>query len=126
MHYNLQVGVEYTRDEIHSMFGGSTQWFLPRANSKVVCACLTLRLNPKAPFEILVGCGVEKEKSAELLSHQTNPIPIFIKQDTNRWQYTGEFVCTRYSTDIAVIRPKAERAGRDDVAGVLFMNPTVR
>lgn len=49
------ISEAYTRDDIHKELGGSVQSFLPTVNGEVVCACLSRKMNPNAPHEILVG-----------------------------------------------------------------------
>lgn len=38
---SLTTGDSYTRAQIHNLFGGSVQSYLPMVNGVVVCACLT-------------------------------------------------------------------------------------
>lgn len=87
----FDVGREYTRDEIYDIVGGSKQSYLPTKNGKVVAACVTHKMNPRAPREILCGRGPKIEAAGALLAQQLGPIPVFLKQDVNRWEYQGMF-----------------------------------
>ena len=83
------IGQDYSRREIHEKVGGSLVSYLPTREGAVVCACLTKKLNPRAPEEILVGTGPGIEGAGEILIGQTSPIPVFIKRSVNRWTYHG-------------------------------------
>ena len=97
----LNVGDTFTRNQIHEMFGGSVQSYLPHVNGKVKCICLTRELNPsfddsiKPPAFtklIMVGEGDGIEKAADMLSNQTKePLPTFLKQSSGSWEYIGDF-----------------------------------
>lgn len=87
----FDVGLDYTRDEIHAKVGGSKQSYLPTKNGAVVAACLTQGLNPQAPRVILCGRGTRIEPTGELLAQQPYAIPVFLKRDVNRWEYQGLF-----------------------------------
>lgn len=87
----FDVGRQYCRDEIYDMVGGSKQSYLPTKNGKVVAACVTRKMNPQAPWQILCGRGPIVESAGALLARQPGPIPVFLKQDVNRWEYLGMF-----------------------------------
>jgi hypothetical protein len=85
------LGQEYTRDEIHERVGGSKQSYLPTRDGAVVAACLTQRLNPRAPEVVLCGRGPIIAVAGGMLAEQTEPVPVFLKRATNRWEYRGHF-----------------------------------
>jgi Domain of unknown function (DUF6697) len=87
----FKVGSEYTRDQIHEHLGGSKQSYLPMVAGHVVAACLTPRLNPRAPHVVLCGRGLVIAAAGAALAKQTEPLPVFIKRGTNRWEYQGRF-----------------------------------
>lgn len=115
------IGRTYTRDEVHDQVGGSKQSFLPTVNNEVVCACLTLRLNPDAPTVILAGAGPVIMRSAKRLGQQSAPIPVFIKRAPGTWEFVGDWHPVRSSTDAREIAPLAARAGRRDVRVAVFL-----
>jgi hypothetical protein len=62
----FELGVSYTREQIHAQLGRSLQSYLPHVGGRVVAACLRLDTNPDAPAVILVGMGDGIEHAAEL------------------------------------------------------------
>jgi len=84
-------GREYTREDIHAQLGGSKQSYLPTKNGAVVAACLTHKLNPRAPQVILCGRGARIEPAGQMLAAQSYAIPVFLKRGVNRWEYQGLF-----------------------------------
>ena len=87
----FRVGNEYTREYIHRRIGGSVQAYMPTVSGAVVAACLTMKMNPRAPKVILCGKGPIIAKSGATLSKQREPVPVFIKRAVNRWEYQGKF-----------------------------------
>jgi len=95
----FQVGTEYTREQIHSHCGGSKQSYLPTVKGQVVAACLTPKLNPRAPAVILCGCGPVVAAAGAALASQSEAIPVFVKRGVNCWEYQGQFrVRSAYSS----------------------------
>lgn len=90
----FDIGSEYTRDEIHNYLGGSKQSYLPTLSGQVVAACVRLKLNPHAPNVILCGKGPIIASAGASLAAQHDPVPVFIKRGTNRWEYQGKFKVT--------------------------------
>jgi len=115
------IGQTYTRADIHRKIGGSIQSFLPTVNGEVVCACLSLKLNPQAPAVILAGDGPRIVSTAEQLGRQTSKIPVFIKQQSNAWEYVGDWRPIRSTSDRAEIAAYEESADRSDVRIAVFM-----
>jgi hypothetical protein len=110
----------YTREQIHAALGGNPRAYLPVKDGRVVAACFRKDRNPDAPDVVLPGTGPHIEGSAKLLSRQVEPIPVFLKDATNRWRYVGDYRCAGLSRDKAEIDALAKKAGRDDVACVLL------
>jgi len=52
---NFKKGSEYTLAEISSVLGGESQSYLPQRGGKIVCGRFTLKMNPEAPYTVLVG-----------------------------------------------------------------------
>lgn len=117
----FELGKSYTRREIHNVLGGSVQAFLPDKGGRVVCACLTRRLNPDVPNVILVGGGPDIYRRGRMLANQGGTIPVFLKNASDDWRYAGEFEVERASEIAADIAPWQSRAGRDDVRIVIHM-----
>lgn len=117
-------GKTYSREAISERLGGSRQSYLPQVNNEVVCACLRRDLNPDAPDVILVGIGEDRERKADLLSNQTDPIPVFVRERSSEWCYVGEYRFQSSTTDPEVIARHAQRAGLEgEVTRVVRLRP---
>jgi len=86
------LGNEYTRHEIHAHLGGSMVSCLPTRNGAIVAACLSKKFSPRAPEIVLCGRGVRTSPVSELFASQQVQIPVFLKSESNRWQYRGHFL----------------------------------
>lgn len=66
-------------------------------------------------------------QKAEWLREQTEPLPVFIKQAPNAWEYRGLWQVVGSTEDIRRIKPEASAAGsaagQDDVVMVIYMEP---
>ncbi len=83
------IGKNYTRDQIHNQLGGSKQAYLPTVSGNVVAVCVKPELNPRAPNVVLCGNGPVITSAGAALAKQRDPVPVFIKKGTNRWEYQG-------------------------------------
>jgi hypothetical protein len=113
------VGQEYTFDAIALALGGRPFGYLAQVGSRIVCGRFTMEMNPRAPYEILVGDPPGVRRKAEMLAAQGGVIPAFIKEGTNRWRYHGPMEVVGFETNPRIVRAKAKEADRDDVVGVL-------
>lgn len=111
----------YTRKQIHEKYGGSVQSYLPTVNGKVVCACLTGKLNPDAPNVILIGNGPIVKLTAEKLCEQNEPIPVFLKKKTNKWECKGEYKVVSHSKSDKELKKHREKSGRSTVSQVIYL-----
>jgi hypothetical protein len=87
----FEVGKDYSREFIHTVCGGSKQAFLPTRQGKVVAACLRMDLNPQAPDVILCNSAASSRAAGRTLSRQAYPIPVFIRSETDRFRYVGQY-----------------------------------
>jgi hypothetical protein len=94
----FKIGRYYTRDEIAEALGGAKQWYLPTVKRRVVAVCLRKEHNPKAPNVVLCGFGKRVEKTGEWLASETLSLPVFVKDEINRWQYHGRYKVISSST----------------------------
>jgi hypothetical protein len=117
----FQRGKVYSRATIQRRLGGGLQDYLPHVEGRVVAGCFSQELNPQAPNVILPGTGPEIERWARVFAEQRTAVPVFIKQRSNEWYCMGDFRCVRLVADAATVREYAERARRDDVTMVLFL-----
>lgn len=65
--------------------------FLPTHHGKVVAACLKLERNPQAPDVVLCSTGAAQRAAGRTLARQTDAIPVFIRRDSDRWRFMGQF-----------------------------------
>jgi hypothetical protein len=112
-------GALYTRSEIHRELGGGTQEFLPHVDGEIVCGCFTPDLNPDAPNEILPGNGPGIVRWATRFYEQRSPVPVFLKRDTNQWEYVGNWIAERLITDRSEIAKRQQRTSRTDISMIL-------
>jgi hypothetical protein len=85
------IGRYYSRIEIAAKVKGALQWYLPTYNREIVAICLRKSHNPKAPNVVFCGFGKRIEKTGEWLSRETRSLPVFVKEESNRWKYYGLF-----------------------------------
>jgi hypothetical protein len=117
-----EAGEFYSREEISRMLGGSSWTYLPRNRGDVVSGCFRTDLNPKAPYEILVGHGKLRISSAKRLVEQDKPIPVFLQRASKRWEFIGYYRGVKYSDAPGEVAAKARTANLDgQVAGVLYL-----
>ena len=118
---SFEHGAVYTRLHIHDVLGGGVQSYQPRRNGRIVCGCFIQTLNPTAPDIVLVGNRAHVIRDAELFARQSYPVPIFIKQGVNRWEYVGNYVVARYATDPAELQSLRKEAARPHAVAALFL-----
>lgn len=99
----FRLGERYARPHISEVLGGSSIDYLPTVDGRVVCGCVTLDHNPEAPNIIIPGTGPVIQRTAELFCQQTHFVPLFIRRQTNEWEYVGNFRVARFTTDPADI-----------------------
>lgn len=98
--------------------------YLPQKGSRIVCGRFTSEMNPEAPERVLVGNPPKVQRKAELLAAQGGVLPIFMKIAPGRWEFQGPMEFVAYITDMAVVGPKAAKAGRaGEVVGMLEFRP---
>jgi len=118
----FKKGHKYTRDEIHSVLGGSVEMYLPTKSGRVVYGAFTLNLNPDAPQIVLPGIGPVIEKTARIFAKQQYAIPVFIKRQVNKWEYFGLHKVKRLVEDRKTIAEHERRSGRpNQISMVLFL-----
>jgi hypothetical protein len=117
----LRAGHFYTREQIHGLLGGGLQDYLPHQDGQVVCGCFRRDTNPNAPDIILPGNGPDIQKWARVFREQSYPIPIFIKRESNAWEYVGDYEVERWADNSSEIVRYAKLSERTDVTSVLFL-----
>ena len=81
----------------------------------------SLRELPTAPDVVLVGNRPHVIRDAKLFAAQRYPVPIFIKQGINRWEYVGNYMVERYSTDPGELQSLRKKAARPHAVGALYL-----
>jgi len=118
------VGQEYTMKVVQAVLGGDTMSYLPQVGGRIVFGRFTTDMNPEAPEKVLVGDRPQVKRKAELLARQGGVLPVFMKIEPGRWRYHGLMEFVEYVTDMAVVEPKAAKAGRSgEVIGMLVFRP---
>jgi hypothetical protein len=118
------VGQEYTFDAIAAALGGRPFGYLAQLGGRIVCGRFTREMNPRAPYEILVGDSPGVRRKAEMLAAQGGVIPVFIREGTNRWRYHGPMEVVGFETSPRVVRSRAKETDREDAVGVLSFRDT--
>ena len=86
----FEKGSQYTRGQIHEAVGGSVRAALPTRGGKVVCACLTVEKNPRAPEEMVVTQQERALQLARAFAASGEAVPVFVRTRRGDWEYTGE------------------------------------
>ena len=116
----LRIGKTYTRKQIHAAVGGGDfQSYLPHKNGDVICGCFDPSLNVRAPVEIDIGKGKDVVRYAKRLVEQGTPVPVFLKQSTDNWEYKGRFRAVKYSKNQRDLRQSMKR--RPNAIAVLYL-----
>jgi hypothetical protein len=79
------------------------------------------RDNPSAPWEILVGKEESHIRQAELLARESSPIPVFVKEAVDQWEYWGNFQFERYEKDQDRIRPMLPENRVENTSMVVYL-----
>lgn len=116
----FERGHFYSRLEINKVLGGSVRAFMPTLMGKVVCVCITLKLNPEAPGVILCGVLPGTRRAGTLLVSQTESVPVFFKRKPGRWEYLGHYVVEGSSISPQDINKYEEKAKRK-LSRIIFM-----
>lgn len=120
----LRVGRIYTWNGLKERFDWDLDkkgYYLRERNGHIVCACLRADLNPSAPWEILVGKEESHIRQAELLARESRPIPVFVKEAVDQWEYWGQFQFERYEKDQDKIRPMLPQNRIENTSMVIYL-----
>ncbi|NVE00675.1 DUF6697 family protein [Massilia sp. BJB1822] len=121
----FELNKDYNRDSIHAAVGGNKESFLPAHRGKIVAACLRPELNPKAPEYIVCNSGAAARAAGHTLSRQSAPIPVFIRQDTDRYRFVGHYTAQESFTTQNECAPYTQGTGftAAQVSRVIRMRP---
>ncbi len=98
--------------------------FIRVKNSVVKGIAIRRDLNPQAPEVVLVGKGPQRQKRAQLFVNQAEPVPAFVKRNTDEWEYIGDYKAVSYSESPEVVASYLTgKRTADSVAGVLILDP---
>lgn len=109
--------------ELSEKYAGGDHFIRTKAGQVKVLA-IRPDWNPRAPEIIVVGAGPRRERNTELLLNSGNAVPTYIKRDTDKWEYVGDYQATAYRTDTKTIEAHRDNRPRNEVAGILFMKAT--
>jgi hypothetical protein len=121
----FDLNKDYRREDIHQLVGGNKESFLPAHRGKIVAACLRADLNPKAPEYIVCNSGSAARAAGNTLSRQADAIPVFIRQDSDRYRFVGNFAVQESYTTQADCAPFAQGTGftASQVSRVIKLRP---
>src|SRR5579863_2872971 len=115
----LTRGQSFDRRQIANMIGGGALvTYLPSKGGKILAGCFDPKLNQRAPLEIDVGASDDVVERARTLAKTNGIIPVFLKKQSNKWEYVGTYQCTEFSQLPDDITAYEDR--REDAVGVLY------
>ena len=85
----FEKGSVYTRAQIRAALGGSARAALPTRGGKVVCACLTVEKNPRAPEQMAIGGKDRAVRLARAFAASGEAVPVFVRTRRCGWEYAG-------------------------------------
>ena len=121
----LRVGSIHTWHELEERFAwdpDTKSVYLGEKSGRIVCACLRADKNPCAPWKILVGKMPQHIRKAELFAQEPSPIPVFIRQAENQWEYWGQYRFERCEKDLEKFRPELPANRLEDTSMVLYLS----
>jgi hypothetical protein len=119
----FRKGETYSRREISDELGGQLQHYLPFKGDKILCGCFRpeRRYSPEAPEKVHFGEGDVVRQSAELMSQQSEPIPVFLCERARKWKYIGLYRCYGYTTEPSLLKQEERKyPERGIIKGVLY------
>ncbi|MBB3122201.1 hypothetical protein [Pseudoduganella violacea] len=121
----FELNKVYSRDDIHAAVGGNKASFLPAYRGKIVAACLRAELNPRAPEYIVCNSGAAARAAGYTLSRQMEPVPVFIRQEPDRYRFAGHFAVQESYTTPADCIPFIQGTGftTQQISRVIRMCP---
>jgi len=115
---DLKIGHTYNWEQVRKCGGEET--FLGKRGNKIVVATLDGKKNPQAPEIMVVGDKAKNRKRAEEFCEQKGHLPIFIKEQTNKWVYFGKYEFERFTDDPEEIKNYQNEANRN-LTRVIFL-----
>jgi len=114
-----------TTTELAKATAGGDDYIRTKHN-EVRGLALRLDINPDAPDVIIFGTGPRIKKRAQLFLDSGRAVPAYVKRDSGKWEYLGEYRATAIRRDKATIdKYTARRRGyTGGVSGVLFLEST--
>jgi hypothetical protein len=94
--------------------GGGLTEFLPHRDGRVVAGCFNPAVNPEAPYVVVVGPGSNARRWADAFVEQAEPVPVFLKDDVQRWRYVGAYRVGRRVVDPGKIAAHAASGAIED------------
>jgi hypothetical protein len=105
------IGKDYSREDIHATCGGNKQAFLPTHHGKVVAACLKPDRNPRGPEVVLCSTRAASRAAGRTFARQGGAVPVFMREDSNRWRYVGRYEVAESLTTPADCAPYISGSG---------------
>jgi len=101
---------------------GPVFYLLHRPGTQTVAAaCLSIDVNPRAPYEIIPATGKFIKPWADTFAAQAAAVPVFVRELDRKWYYRGRFKVIGQSNDPREIRQRGKQANRTDIYKILFL-----
>jgi hypothetical protein len=105
-----------------SVVSGPVFYLLHHPGSQAIAAaCLSIDINPRAPYEIIPATGRFIKPWADKFATQPEPVPVFVREADRKWYYRGQFKVVAQSSDPLAIRHRGKQANRTDIYKILFL-----
>lgn len=116
----MTIGKTYTAEEVGKLTAG-TDTYIRTKNGVVRGLAITQEKNPNAPEILVVGNKPNVIKRAELLRNTRNYVPLFLKRDSNEWEYMGQVRYSSHTFDPEVIERYRGLRLAKDIYGIFFL-----
>ncbi len=122
----FEKGFVYTRGQIQHALGGSSRAALPTRGGKVVCACMTLKRNPRAPEEMVIDGRKRVVRLARALAASKAAVPVFVRGRRGGWEYAGERRVRAVIEDPGALLSLVAEGAPADISLALLLEETTR
>ena len=113
-----------TTKELAELLAGGDSYIRTKDNI-VKGLAITTKKNPEAPEIIVVGTGPVIVKNAKLFLESKTYVPVYVKQDTNKWKFMGNYKADSYNQDSQIVEQYRRHRNATDVDGILFLSSQI-
>ncbi|MBA3426241.1 MAG: hypothetical protein H0U04_17275 [Rubrobacter sp.] len=107
------IGKLYDMEQQNKMHGGPRQQCAPTKDGDVTLLRLTPEHNPDGPY--IADWETSDDTKVRQIQKQTRhePLPVYVRQRPNEWEYMGRFRVTHVATDGPTLARRKERSGHE-------------